>query len=281
MNITLKGKQVTLIGRIIKENMVAPTFSVSNHELKEVSLDDFTDKIKIITTFISLDTTVCDLQVKEFNQRAKKLAQEVVVIGISNDLPFAEDRFCKENTIKDMQVLSDYKNNSFGINYGLLIKEINLLARSVIIIDKNNVIRYIQIVNEITTPPDYEDVITHLKEIISHPSQKIEEKYPIHCEPCERGTPPLPKAEIDKQISTLKNWQLIDDKKLVKEFKFKDFIEAKYFLDLLALIAEEQEHHPNFTLIYNKLKVALTTHASGGLTINDFIMARIIDSLQH
>ena len=73
---------------------------------------------------------------------------------------------------------------------------------------------------------------------------------------------------------------MIEDKKIVKEFKFKDFVEAKYFLDLVAVISEEQGHHPNLTLIYNKLKITLTTHSSGGLTENDFIMAKIIDELQ-
>ncbi|MCK9604769.1 MAG: 4a-hydroxytetrahydrobiopterin dehydratase [Candidatus Omnitrophica bacterium] len=76
-----------------------------------------------------------------------------------------------------------------------------------------------------------------------------------------------------------RGWLLVEDKKIVKEFKFKDFVEAKYFLDLISIIAEEQGHHPNFSLIYNKLKVTLATHAAGGLTENDFIMAKIIDGL--
>ncbi len=81
-------------------------------------------------------------------------------------------------------------------------------------------------------------------------------------------------------MAQYRKWELVEDKKLVKEFKFKDFLEAKYFLDLVSVIAEEQGHHPTMTIIYNKLKVTLTTHSSGGLTENDFIMAKIIDGLQ-
>ena len=97
--------------------------------------------------------------------------------------------------------------------------------------------------------------------------------------PCESGTPPLPKDKIEKLMKESPNWQIVEDKKIVREFKFRDFVEAKYFLDMLAVIAEEQGHHPSFNLIYNKLKVTLSTHAASGLTDNDFVMAKIIDSV--
>ncbi|MCK9615589.1 MAG: 4a-hydroxytetrahydrobiopterin dehydratase [Candidatus Omnitrophica bacterium] len=114
---------------------------------------------------------------------------------------------------------------------------------------------------------------------MSNPQAKTHETLPSHCEPCEVGSGGLTKEEINKLIAQYHNWQLVEDKKIVKEFKFKDFIEAKYFLDLICVIAEEQGHHPTFTLIYNKLKITLTTHAVSGLSENDFIMARIIDEL--
>lgn len=278
--IKIAGKNITLVGRKIQPNTWASNFKVVDEHLNEVTLNDFKQKIKVITTFVSLDTPVCDLQIKEFNQRALQFSTDVVVLGISKDLPFAGQRFCKENSLKNIQLLSDYQSSSFGINYGLLIKENNLLARSIIIIDKNNVIRYAQIVDEITTAPSYDDALTNLENIIKSPLIKIDVPFPTHCEPCEKGTPPLEKSEIEKHQPTIKNWQVIEDKKLVKEFVFDDFVTAKYFLDLLAVIAEEQGHHPNFSLIYNKLKVTLTTHASGGLTVNDFIMAKIIDGIE-
>ncbi|MDD5730319.1 MAG: 4a-hydroxytetrahydrobiopterin dehydratase [Candidatus Omnitrophica bacterium] len=90
----------------------------------------------------------------------------------------------------------------------------------------------------------------------------------------------MPKEKVEKLLAKYRGWELAEEKKLVKEFKFKDFVEAKYFLDLVSVLAEEQGHHPTMTIIYNKLKVTLTTHAAGGLTDNDFIMARIIDELQ-
>lgn len=275
---TEKGNFLTLVGRSLKIGLPAPNFKVVSPDAKEISLSDFAGKIKVITFFLSLDTLVCDLQVKEFNKRAL-ISDEVVVLGISKDLPFAQKRFCQANEIKNIVTLSDYKFSSFGINYGLLIKELNLLARGVLILDKNNILRYSQIVEELTTPPDYADALKNLEEVIKNPALPKKEEIPLECKPCEGGVPALPKEKIDKLIAQYRGWELIEDKKLAKEFKFKDFIEAKYFLDMVALIAEEQGHHPTLILIYNKLKITLTTHAAGGLTENDFIMAKIIDEL--
>jgi len=196
-------------------------------------------------------------------------------------LPFAQERFCVSHGIDNLTVLSDYKYSSFGINYGLLIKELNLLARAIIILDGNNIVRYIQICKEITDAPDYKDALENLDKI-SKSQLKLENKnLPIKCTVCETGTPSLSIEIIKDRMASLAGWQLVDDKKIVKEIKFVDFPAAKYFLDLLAIIAEEQGHHPTFTLIYNKLKITLTTHSSSGLTENDFIMAKIIDELQY
>lgn len=278
-NITMQGKPLTLIGRKIKVGETLPKFTVTNDKLEAVSLDNFADKIKILTSFISLDTPVCDSQVKQFNQKATKLSSNVIILGISKDLPFAQARFCSMNNIKNINVYSDYKNSSFGINLGLLIKELNLLARSTIIADSNNVIRYIQICNEITNAPDYDDVLKNLQDVINSPALPKTTEETGKCVPCEEGTPPLPKEKVAELLLQVPGWELVEDKKIVKEFKFKDFVEAKYFLDLLAVIAEEQGHHPNFSLMYYKLKVTLTTHVAGGLTDNDFIMAKIINSV--
>jgi len=277
--ITFKGNPLTLVGRQIKVDSPGSDFKVVSLDLKETGLPDFKGKVKIITTFPSLDTPVCDLQIKEFNESALEFSPEVVVLGISKDLPFAQKRFCQTNNIKNIVVLSDYKFSSFGINYGLLIKELNLLARAVLILDKNDIVRYIQIVEELTTPPNYGDALKNLEQILKNPAITIKKELPSKCKPCEEGTPPLPKEKIERLLAQYRGWQLVEDKKIVKEFKFKDFLEAKYFLDLISVIAEEQGHHPTLTLIYNKLKVTLTTHAAEGLTENDFIMARIIDEL--
>lgn len=294
--ITFKGNPLTLVGRNIKVGNAAPYFRVIARDLKEVSLADFSrpeinpaggtplpagkDKVKLITSFPSIDTPVCDLQVKEFNKRVVGLSSDIVIMGISKDLPFAQARFCQANDIKNILTFSDYKFSSFGINYGLLIKELNLLARAIIIVDQNDVLRYIQIVEELTNAPDYDDALKNLEQTLKNPQGEVSVGLPAKCKACEAGVPALAKEKIEKLLAQYRGWELIEDKKIVKEFKFKDFVEAKYFLDLVSVIAEEQGHHPNLTLIYNKLKITLTTHSSGGLTENDFIMAKIIDELQ-
>lgn len=270
---------MTLVGRNLKEQAIAPDFRVVSEDLSEKSLSDFADKIKIITSFPSLDTPVCDLQLKEFNKRAAKVGDEAVILGISKDLPFALARFCAANDIKNVKTFSDYKFSSFGINYGLLIKELNLLARAVFILDKANVLRYIQVVGELTQPPDYDDVLKSLGGILKSPSQGKSQGLLSKCKPCEVGGFSLSKNKIDELIVRHRGWELIEDKKIRKEFKFKDFVETKYFCDLISIIAQEQGHHPALTLTYNKLKVTLTTYAVGGLSDNDFIMAKIIDEL--
>jgi len=164
--ITFKGTSMSLVGRDLKVGSKAPDFRVVSQEMKEVTLNDFKDKVKLIITFPSLDTPVCDLQVKEFNKRATSLSDEVAVIGISMDLPFAQKRFCQINDIKNAIVLSDYKFASFGKNYGLLVKELHLLARAVLILDKQNRLRYLQIVEELTDSPKYDEAIEKIAEVL-------------------------------------------------------------------------------------------------------------------
>jgi thiol peroxidase len=277
--ITFKDRPLTLVGRLIKVGKVAPDFHAISIDLKDVSLADFQGKIKVINSFPSLDTPVCDLQVKEFNKRAAEFSSDIVVVGISKDLPFAQKRFCEMNNIKNEVTFSDYKFSSFGINYGLLIKELNLLARAVVILDKNNVLRYFRLVEELTSPPDYDEALKNLTEILRSPALSMKEGLPEKCKPCEGGILPLSKDTVEKLMAKYRGWELQEDKKLTKKFKFEDFTQAKYFFDLVSIIAAEQGHHPRLTLDYNKLNITLTTHAAKGLTENDFIMAKIIDEL--
>lgn len=279
ITIHFKGSPLTLVGRPIKIGSRAADFKATSQDLKEVTLNDFKGRIKILTSFPSLDTPVCDLQVKEFNKRATGLSNDVAVIGISKDLPFAQARFCQDNEIKNISVISDYKTSSFGVNYGVLIKELNLLARSVLIADKNDAIRYAQVVDELTAPPDYDDVLNNLKNVLRNPSADLKEALPAHCKPCEGGVAPLPRITVNKLLAQSRGWQLVEEKKISKEFKFNDFSEAKYFLDMVSVIAEEQGHHPVMIITYGKVKIIFTTHAAGGLTENDFIMAKIIDEM--
>ena len=164
--VTLQGDVLTLTGNELKLNQAAPDFSVVAGDMKDKKLSDFNGKIKLITTFPSIDTPICDLQVKEFDRRVGELPKEVTVLGISRDLPFAQSRFCKEYSIKKFKVYSDYKTGLFGMDYGLVIKELNLLARTVFILDKNNVVRYIQIADEISHQLDYDEAFSELAKII-------------------------------------------------------------------------------------------------------------------
>jgi len=276
--VTFQSNPLTLVGRQLKTGIPARDFTAVSQDLKEVRLSDYKGKVRVVHSFPSLDTPVCDMQVKEFNSKAAGFSSDITVLGISKDLPFAQKRFCQANNIANEIILSDYRYSSFGINYGLLIKELNLLARAVIILDATGLVRYFRIVEELTHSLDYSLALEELKKVIA----TLQKETPVseaRCKPCEGQVASLPKEKIERLLASYRGWSLIEDKKLAKELKFRDFREAKYFLDLLSVIAEEQCHHPVFNLNYNRLKITLTTHASHGLTENDFIMAGIIDEL--
>ncbi len=161
--ITRKGTPLTLIGQDIKVGDRAPDFSVLDSELHEVRLGDFAGGVvKLISVTPSLDTPVCDLQLRRFNREAASLPKDVVVLNISMDLPFAISRFCTTAGIDRAKALSDYREASFGTAYGVLIKELRLLARSIFIVDKDNIVRYKEIVPELSDHPDYERALAAL-----------------------------------------------------------------------------------------------------------------------
>ncbi len=163
--VTMKGNPLTLQGPDIKVGDKAPDFSVLDGELRDVKLSDYKGKIKVISVTPSLDTSVCDLQLRRFNHEAASLPGDVVVLNISMDLPFAIARFCTAAEIDRAKALSDHRDASFGNAYGVLIKELRLLARSIFIIDKNDVVRYREIVPEETRHPDYEKALSALNKL--------------------------------------------------------------------------------------------------------------------
>jgi thioredoxin-dependent peroxiredoxin len=138
---------------------------VLDGELKAVGLGDFAGKVKIISVTPSLDTPVCDLQLRRFNREAAALPQSTVILNISMDLPFAITRFCTTAEIDRAKAFSDHREASFGTAYGVLIKELRLLARSIFIVDKDDIVRYKEIVPEQTNHPDYERALRALAEI--------------------------------------------------------------------------------------------------------------------
>jgi len=164
--VTFRGNPLTLLGPDLQVGEKAPDFRVVDTDLNPVTLKDFAGKVLLISVTPSLDTPVCDLQGRKFNELAANLSEDVVVVNISVDLPFAQKRWCGANNIDRIKVLSDYQERDFGLKYGVLIKELKLLARSVWIIDKDGVIRYKQIVPEVTNEPNYDEAMEALKQIV-------------------------------------------------------------------------------------------------------------------
>jgi thiol peroxidase len=152
----MKGSPLTLIGSQVGVGDPSPDFEVLSNDLSPVKFSSFRDKVCIITSVPSLDTSVCDVMTRRFNQEAGKLGDDVVVLTISMDLPFAQQRWCGAAGVDNVRTLSDHHEVSFGMAFGVLIKELRLLARAVFVVDKEGVLRYKQIVDELTDEPDYE-----------------------------------------------------------------------------------------------------------------------------
>lgn len=163
--VTFKGNPVTLVGPELKVGDAAPNFAVVDNALSQTTLASYEGKVKIISAVPSLDTPVCDTETRRFNQEAASLPGDVVVLTISADLPFAQKRWCGAAGIDKVVTLSDYRDRSFGLAYGVLIEELKLLSRSIFVIDKKNVIRYIQHVPEVTQEPDYAAVLAAAREL--------------------------------------------------------------------------------------------------------------------
>ena len=164
--VTFKGNPVTLIGPELKVGDAAPNFSVVDNGMGGVTLASYEGKVKIISAVPSLDTPVCDTETRRFNQEAAGLPGDVALLTISADLPFAQKRWCGAAGIDKVVTLSDYRDRSFALAYGVLIDELKLLSRSIFVIDRNNVIRYIQLVPEVTHEPDYDAVLRAARELL-------------------------------------------------------------------------------------------------------------------
>lgn len=159
------GKPVVLLGKQVNIGENAPEFKVVDERFSPVTLSDFTNKTVLISVVPSLDTGVCSLQTKRFNEEVSNLPENVVMLTISNDLPFAQKRFCKTESIKNLTVLSDSVWRSFGSNYGLLIKDMGLLTRAIFVIDNNGKIAYKELVADMSSHPNYDAALLAVKEI--------------------------------------------------------------------------------------------------------------------
>jgi len=163
--ITMKGNPLTLIGSEVKVGEKAPDFTVLDNDLSPVPFSSYRGKICVLTSVPSLDTPVCDLETKRFNEEASRLGTEILILTISMDLPFAQKRWCAAAGVKKLQTLSDHREASFGTSFGVLIKELRLLARAVFIVDRQGTLQYIQLVKELTKEPDYEAILNALKKL--------------------------------------------------------------------------------------------------------------------
>ncbi len=164
--VTMKGRPLTLVGDEVKIGEPVPDCEVVGKGLEAVKLSSFEGKVRIISSLPSLDTSVCDIMTRKFSEEAVALGKDVVVLAISMDLPFAQDRWCIAADVENVNLLSDYRSTSFGQAFGVLIEDLRLLARAVFVVDREGIIRYIEIVDELTHEPDYEAVLKAARKLV-------------------------------------------------------------------------------------------------------------------
>ncbi len=164
-NVTFKGNQLALLGTAIELGKPLPSAMLTAGDLSGVNLAESKGKPKIISVVPSIDTPVCEAQTHELSEKSGLDVSKVELITVSMDLPFAQGRFAKEAKIKNVTFLSDYKGAEFGRKNGLLIKPLNLLARALIVVDKDNIVRHIQVVPEITNLPDLTKAVAVAKSL--------------------------------------------------------------------------------------------------------------------
>ncbi|MBC5638645.1 thiol peroxidase [Ornithinibacillus sp. BX22] len=163
VNVTFKQEPVTLVGNELKVGDQAPDFKVLTNDLEEKSLADYKGKIKLISVVPSVDTGVCSIQTNRFNAEAQKL-ENVHVLTVSMDLPFAQKRWREVNNVESLELLSDHRDADFGEKYGVLIKELRLLARSIFVVDSSDKVTYVEYVPEVSDHPDYDKALEAAKQ---------------------------------------------------------------------------------------------------------------------
>ena len=166
MKVTFGGKKLNLYGEVVKVSDKAPDFKAVNNDLSSFDSKENQGKVVVYSVVPSIDTGVCSLQARTFNEEAEKLGDDVIVITVSCDLPFAQKRFCAQEGIKNSISISDYKDHDFGKKYGFLIEDLALLSRGVVIVDKNGKIAYTEYVKEVTNEVNFEAALDAVKALI-------------------------------------------------------------------------------------------------------------------
>lgn len=164
--VTFKGQPLTLVGPELKPGDKAPDFTIIDQSLQPVSLKDYAGRVILLSVVPSLDTGICSAQTKRFNEEASKLPEDVAVLTVSMDLPFAQARFCGAENIDRVKVLSDHRDASFAQAYGTLVKELRLESRAVFIIDRDGIIRYVEYVPEIASHPNYDAALEAVRALL-------------------------------------------------------------------------------------------------------------------
>ncbi|MBD3246075.1 MAG: hypothetical protein GF333_03595 [Candidatus Omnitrophica bacterium] len=269
----------TGLGRALDLGMQVPDFRAIDGRDHVCMLSGFGAKAAMIFSFSSLDDAVIQHDLSLLESLSRTYGDTLNFFAVSMDFSQRLRQMQKDDRAGGVHFLSDRRFASFGANYGVLTRE-RLLVKALFMSDAGGRIRKI---HEFAAGEEtIEDVHSsdELFALVQNPHQQSAEKeHAAHCVPCEAGTPPLPEQERDSLFSRLDRWDLAEGRKLKKTFQRKNFREVKFFFDLIAEVSEEQGHHPTVTLSWNKIKVTLTTHAAGGLTENDFLMAGILDRI--
>jgi len=164
--VSMHGNPLTLIGKELSVGDSAPDLELLDNDLNPIKLSSFQGKVCVISSVPSLDTPVCDMETRRFNETAGQLDDNVVILTISVDLPFAQKRWCGAAGVENVVTLSDHRDTAFGTAFGVLIKELRLLGRSIFILDRNGIIQYIQNVKELSEEPDYDAVLAAVQKLV-------------------------------------------------------------------------------------------------------------------
>jgi thiol peroxidase len=164
--VTLRGNPMTLVGPEVKVGDKAPEATVIGNDMKPVKLSETAGKVRILASVPSLDTPVCDAETRRFNEEAANLPG-VEILTVSMDLPMAQSRWCGAAGVKNVRTLSDYRERSFGPAFGVLIQEIQLDARAVFVLDKDNTVRYVEYVKEVADHPNYAAALDTARKLAS------------------------------------------------------------------------------------------------------------------
>jgi thiol peroxidase len=164
--VSMHGNPLTLIGKELSVGDSAPDLELLDNDLNPIKLSSFQGKVCVISSVPSLDTPVCDMETRRFNEVAGQLGDDVVILTVSVDLPFTQKRWCGAAGVENVVTLSDHRDTAFGTAFGVLIKELRLLGRSIFILDRNGIIQYIQNVKELSEEPNYDAVLEAVQKLV-------------------------------------------------------------------------------------------------------------------